>query len=325
MHSLKSRTTVAVALIALVSRSLAAQEPQCSMANPNATAACNTAVDAIRAFHPLAGMIVSGGNPVLGTSGSLGGIGHLTVTARVNAIGASLPNPDSASQSRVPSSFHGAVPAPLVEAAVGLVRGRGGLLAVDALGSAVVLPTGRVSGLSVDPNAAHIGGAALGIGYGARVGLLGGTFPIPALSESWMHRTLPRIQYGNLGPAFGTGDQFEFSMDLKADNYRAVASWKFVLVDLAAGLGVDHYSSSATSISFHDNPLSPGNVRTVVINPSSTREVAFVNGGLSLAALKLVAELGFQTGKDQHFTTNFSNFDPKAGHVFGGVGLRFGF
>src|SRR2546426_11208332 len=82
MHSLKSRTTVAVALIALVSRSLAAQEPQCSMANPNATAACNTAVDAIRAFHPLAGMIVSGGNPVLGTSGSLGGIGHLTVTAR---------------------------------------------------------------------------------------------------------------------------------------------------------------------------------------------------------------------------------------------------
>src|SRR5881396_338940 len=226
MHSLKSRTTVAVALIALVSRSLAAQEPQCSMANPNATAACNTGVDAIRAFHPLAGMIVSGGNPVLGTSGSLGGIGHLTVTARVNAIKASLPNPDSASQSQVPSSFHGAIPAPVVEGAVGLVRGRGGFLSVDALGSAVLRPTSGVSGLSVDSNAARSGGAALGIGYGARVGILGGTFPIPALSVSWMHRTLPRIQYGNLGPAFGTGDQFEFSMDLKADNYRAVASWR---------------------------------------------------------------------------------------------------
>src|SRR2546429_8205595 len=160
MHSLKSRTTVAVALIALVSRSLAAQEPQCSMANPNATAACNTAVDAIRAFHPLAGMIVSGGNPVLGTSGSLGGIGHLTVTARVNAIGASLPNPDSASQSRVPSSFHGALPAPLVEAAVGLVRGRGGLLAVDAPGSSGVLPTRRVSGPALGSHAAHNRGAA---------------------------------------------------------------------------------------------------------------------------------------------------------------------
>ena len=324
MYSLKNLTTIAVALVAFAA-SLAAQEPQCAMPDPNATAACNTAVDAIRAFHPLAGMIVSGGNPVLGTATSLGGIGHLTVTARVNAIKASLPNPDSASQSQVPSSFHGAIPAPIVEAALGLLRGRGGFLSVDALGSAVLLPTSGVSGLSVDSNAAHIGGAALGIGYGARVGILSGTFPIPALSVSWMRRTLPRIQYGNLGPSFGTGDQFEFSMDLKADNYRAVASWKFVLVDLAAGLGVDHYSSSATSISFHDNPLSPANVRTVVINPSSTREVAFVDGGLSLAALKLVAELGYQTGKDQHFTTNFSNFDPKAGHVFGGVGLRFGF
>src|SRR2546430_5067893 len=164
MHSLKSRTAVAVALIALVSRSLAAQEPQCSMANPNAPAAGNPAVDAIRAFPPLAGMIVSGGNPVLGTSGSLGGIGHLTVTARVNAIGASLPNPDSASQSRVPSSFHGALPAPLVEAAVGLVRGRGGLLAVDALGSAVVLPTGRRARPVVGPTAAHPGRAPLRTG-----------------------------------------------------------------------------------------------------------------------------------------------------------------
>src|SRR3989442_6313021 len=192
MHSLKSITTVAVALMAFVARSIAAQEPQCSMANPSATSACNTAVDAMRAFHPLAGMIVSGGNPVLGTSGSLGGIGHLTVTARVNAITASLPNPDSASQSRVPSSFHGAVPAPLVEAAVGLGRGRGGLLAGDAVGSPVVLPTGRVSGLSVDSNAAHIRGAAPGLGSGARVGLLGGSFPIPAASGRRRRRTPPR-------------------------------------------------------------------------------------------------------------------------------------
>src|SRR3989475_10679335 len=159
MHSLKSRTTVTIALIALVSRSVAAQEPQCSMANPNATAACNTAVDAIRAFHPLAGMIVSGGNPVLGTSGSLGGIGHLTITARVNAIKASLPNPDSASQSQVPSSFHGAIPAPIVEAALGLLRGRGGFLSVDALGSAGVLPTSGVSGPSVGSKPPPTGGA----------------------------------------------------------------------------------------------------------------------------------------------------------------------
>src|SRR2546430_10197554 len=159
MYSFKNLTTIAVALVVFAA-SLAAQEPQCAMPDPNGTAACNTAVDAIRAFHPLAGMIVSGGNPVLGTATSLGGIGHLTVTARVNAIKASLPNPDSASQSQVPSSFHGAIPAPIVEAALGLLRGRGGFLSGDALGSAGLPPTRGVWGPAGGSNAGHIGGAA---------------------------------------------------------------------------------------------------------------------------------------------------------------------
>ncbi|PYP53672.1 MAG: hypothetical protein DMD45_01030 [Gemmatimonadetes bacterium] len=318
------RHIVTVLAFMVGTTSLAAQEPQCNLPNPDATAACNTAVDAIRAFHPLAGMIVSGGNPVIGTATTLGGIGHLSVTARVNAIKAALPNPDSANSTSVPASFHGAIPAPIVEASLGLLGGKGGLLSVDALASAVILPTSGVSGLSVDSNATHIGSAALGIGYGARVGVLGGHFPVPAVSVSWMHRTLPRLQYGTLGATFLSGDQFAFSMDLRADNYRAVASWKFVMVDVAAGLGIDHYTSSQTSISFHDG-ASPTSVTTIVINPNNTREVLFVDGGLNLAAVKLVAELGFQTGKDQSFATTFRDFDPKAGHVFGGLGVRFGF
>ena len=172
------RHIVSLLAMMLGTTSLAAQgDPQCDIpASQPATRACNTAVDAIRAFHPLAGMIVSGGNPALGTTGSLGGIGHFSLTARVNGIKAALPNPDSASQSSVPASFHGVIPAPLVEGAIGLVGGKGGFLSVDALGSALVLPTSGVSGLSVDSNAAHVGGAALGIGYGARVGVLGGRF-----------------------------------------------------------------------------------------------------------------------------------------------------
>jgi hypothetical protein len=303
---------------------LAAQEPQCNTLDPNATAACNTAVDAVRAFYPLAGMIVNGGNPVLGTARPAGGLGHLTLTARVNGIKAALPDPTAANQSPVPSSFNGVVPAPTVEAAVGLLKGvGGGLLAVDALGSALILPTG-INHLSVDSNAAHIGDAALGIGYGLRVGVINGGFPVPAVSVSWMHRTVPRLRYGTLGPTFGTGDQFQFSMDLASDSYRAVAGWKFVLVDLAAGIGVDHYKSNDTNIQFHDG-TTPTSVRTVVINPANTRALAFIDGGLSLAAVKLVGEIGLQAGKDQSFFTKFSDFDPKAAHVFGGLGIRFGF
>jgi len=86
-------------------------------------------------------MIVDGGNPVIGTAGSLGGLGHFALTARVNAIKAALPTP-----SRQPVA--GAVelqrggPAPMVEGALGLFKGvGGGLLAVDVLGSALILPT----------------------------------------------------------------------------------------------------------------------------------------------------------------------------------------
>ncbi|PYP47397.1 MAG: hypothetical protein DMD50_04065 [Gemmatimonadetes bacterium] len=310
-------------LVGVTPALVTAQEPQCNgIPFPGATEACNTAVDAVRAFYPLAGMIVTGGNPVLGTAGSLGGFGHVTLTARVNAIKAALPDPTAATTSPVPSSFHGAVPAPMVEGALGVFKGiGGGLLAVDVLGSALILPTG-IDNLTVDSNATHISDAALGFGYGVRVGVLKGSFPIPAVSVSWMHRTVPRLRYGTLGPAAGTGDDFEFTMDLKGDSYRAVAGWKFVLVDVAAGIGVDRYKSMDTNIRFYDSPTT---TRTVVINPTNTRAVVFVNGGLSLAAVKLVGEIGLQAGKDQAFATQFSDFDPKAAHAFGGIGIRFGF
>jgi hypothetical protein len=279
-------------------------------------------VDAVRAFYPLAGMIVSGGNPVLGTAGSLGGLGHVTLTVRVNAIKAALPDPRAANQSPVPTSFNGAVPAPVIEGAVGLLRGvGGGLLAVDLLGSALILPTG-VDHLTVESNAAHFFDAALGVGYGVRVGVLNGGFPVPAVSVSWMHRTVPRLRYGTLGPTIGSGDDVEFTMDLKGDSYRAVAGWKFALVDVAAGIGIDRYQSRDTNIRFYDNPST---IRTVVINPTNTRALVFANGGLSLAAVKLVGEIGLQAGKDQQYVTQFQDFDPKAAHVFGGLGVRFGF
>src|SRR5947199_8553896 len=314
--------TIVTAFVGLTPALAAAQEPQCAMPLPDATAACNTAVDAVRAFYPLAGMIVSGGNPVLGTARTLGGLGHVALTARVNAIEAALTDPTAANQSPVPSSFNGAVPAPMVEGALGVFKGvGGGLLAVDFLGSALVLATG-IQNLTVDSNATHISDAALGFGYGARVGVLNGSFPIPSVSVSWMHRTVPRLRYGTLGTAPGTGDDFEFTMDLKSDSYRAVAGWRFVLVDVAAGIGIDRYKSSDTNIRFYDSPTT---IRTVVINPTNTRALVFVNGGLSLAAVKLVGEIGLQAGKDQAFATSFSGFDPKAAHAFGGIGIRFGF
>jgi len=318
------RRIVMVLVMIVGAAPLAAQEPQCASTNNFVQASCQAAVDGARAFYPLAGMVVTGGNPVIGTAGSLGGLGHFALTARVNAIKAALPDPTATNQTPVPTSFNGAVPAPVIEGAVGLTKGlAGGLLAVDVLGSALILPTG-IDNLTVDANATKFLDAALGIGYGLRVGVLNGAFPVPAVSVSWMHRTVPRLRYGTIGPIIGTGDEFEFTMDLTGDSYRAIAGWKLAAVDLAAGIGVDRYRSRDTNIRFH-NAVTPTSVDTVVINPTNTRALVFVNGGLSLAAVKLVGEIGLQAGKDQEYVTQFQDFDPKAAHAFGGIGIRFGF
>ncbi len=318
------RRIVMVLVMIVGAAPLAAQEPQCASTNNFVQASCQAAVDGVRAFYPLAGMVVTGGNPVIGTARSLGGLGHFALTARVNAIKAALPDPTATNQTPVPTSFNGAVPAPVIEGAVGLTKGlAGGLLAVDVLGSALILPTG-IDNLTVDANATKFLDAALGIGYGLRVGVLNGGFPVPAVSVSWMHRTVPRLRYGTIGPIIGTGDEFEFTMDLTGDSYRAIAGWKLAAVDLAAGIGVDRYRSRDTNIRFH-NAVTPTSVDTVVINPTNTRALVFVNGGLSLAAVKLVGEIGLQAGKDQEYVTQFQDFDPKAAHAFGGIGIRFGF
>jgi len=311
---------VSMIVVALVAgRGLAAQEPQCGTGStPQTRAACNTMVDATKAFHPLAGMIVSGGNPVLGTAATLGGVGHLSATLRFSAIKASLPNPDSAAQSPVPSSFDGYFPAPVVEASVGLYGGQGGhggLLSIDALGSATLLPTG-IQGMSVDPGAPKVGDVALGIGYGVRVGILGGGFPIPTVSVSVMRRHVPRVQFGDVAG----GDLADFATDFDATSWRAVAGMRIVFADVAAGIGIDHYTSAAT-IHYRDIAVT----RTVTLDLKNTREVLFLNAGVALGPGRLVGELGFQTGTDQSFATTFRDFDPKAGHVFWGAGLRINF
>ncbi|HEV8304764.1 MAG TPA: hypothetical protein VGQ25_07395 [Gemmatimonadales bacterium] len=306
-------------LFLLAGRTVAAQEPQCQSPNAQAQAACNTMVDATKAFHPLAGMIISGGNPALGTAATLGGFGHLSATLRVNAIKASLPNPDSAARNPVPSSFDGYLPAPVVEAAVGLYRGTGGgLLSLDALGSAMLLPASRVRGMTVDPDAPKIGDVALGIGYGARIGILRGSFPVPTVSVSVMKRHVPRVQFGDVNPP--TSDPADFSTDFDATTWRVVAGTRIVFADVAAGLGVDHYTSAAR-IHFFDGLAT----RTVTLDLANTRQVLFLDAGLTAGLARLVVELGYQTGTDQSFSTTFADFDPKAGHVFWGAGLRVDF
>ena len=95
---------------------------------------------------------------------------------------------------------------------------------------------------------------------------------------------------------------------------------RVLFADLAAGIGIDHYTSAAT-IRYQDVT----GLQTVALDLANTRQVLFADAALALGVSRFVAELGYQTGTDQNFSTTFSDFDPKAGHVFWSAGFRIDF
>jgi hypothetical protein len=300
---------------------LAAQNSQCSAYSSNSRRICDAAVDGTRAFHPLVGVLVSGGNPTIGSAGTLGGLGHVSFAVRANGVNLVLPSLNyDGSTASVPAGDKLFAPAPLVEGAVGLYKGMStGLLAVDFLGSAQLLPTDQIDNLTVESGARKIGDVALGLGYGARVGILREMGPLPAVSVSIMHRDIPQLNYGDIT----AGDRYSYGVDLHATNLRLVASKQLMVFDVAAGLGWDKYTGDAT-IQFRD-PFTLLAQPAIPVALSSSRFVSFLDAGMSLSVVRLAGEIGYQGGKDQQLSTNFQDFDTTKGKFFAGLGLRVGF
>jgi hypothetical protein len=315
-----ARRLTGLFLVALVSPGFA-QAPECSGHVANAERVCTAAVDGTRAFHPLFGMLVSGGNPTIGSAATLGGLGHASATVRANGINLVFPDVNyTGSGPTVPAGDKLFVPAPLVESSIGIYKGRsGGLLAVDLLGSAQLLPTDLVDNVTVDPDARRIGSIAVGLGYGARIGIMQGLGPLPAVSVSVMRRDIPRITYGDV-PA---GDGFSYGVDLHATNVRLIASKNVAVLDVAVGLGWDKYTGDAI-IQFRD-PITGVVQPDVLVELNNSRLLSFVNAGLSLSKVRLTGEFGYQGGKDQNLTTDFEDFDTTVGKFFAGLGLRVSF
>jgi hypothetical protein len=298
-----------------------AQTPECAAYVSNAQRVCAAAVDGTRAFHPVIGVLISGGNPTIGSAAALGGLGHASVTLRANAVQLVLPElAYNGSNTAVPAGDKFWAPAPLVEGALGIYKGMGaGLLAIDFLGSAQLLPTDQIDNMTVDADARRIGDIALGLGYGARIGLLREMGPLPAVSVSLMRRDIPQISYGDVS----AGDRYSYGVDLHATNLRLVASKKLLVFDMAGGLGWDKYTGDAV-IRFRD-PISGLTQPPVAVELENTRVLGFLNAGMSLSVVRLTAEVGYQGGKDQELSTEFEDFDTTKGKFFAGLGLRVGF
>lgn len=311
---------LSVLLAGALAAPLAAQR-ECAPYSGSTRRVCDAAVDGTRAFHPIGGLLMSGGNPVLGTANTLGGLGNFAITARANAAHVVLPEPRyEGTSASVPASDELYTPVPVLEVAAGLYGGNAsGLLSVDFLGSAQLLPTGQLDNFAVASDARRIGDVALGLGYGLRLGILRDHGPLPAVSVSAMRRHIPQLAYGEVD----AGDQYRYAVDFHATNLRLIGSKQLGLLELAAGLGWDQYTGDA-EVQFRD-PVSEELEPEIAFELDQSRALLFLDAGLKLTAFQLVGELGYQTGKDQDLTTEFEDFDTTEGKFFAGFGIRVGF
>jgi hypothetical protein len=209
-------------------------------------------------------------------------------------------------------------PSPVIEAALGVYPGMGnGLLSIDLLGSAQLLPTNQIDNFSVDKDATSIGDVALGFGYGAKIGVTKQMGAIPAIAVSAMRRSIPKLSYGDVT----SGDEYRFGVDLDATNLRAMAGYGFGVVSVGAGLGWDKYTGNA------DVEFIPtvGPAQAVSKDLDQERTLGFLDAGLNLGFLNLVGEVGWQFGKDLNLSTTFQDNDPKDNRLFGSAALRFTF
>ncbi|HET7042636.1 MAG TPA: hypothetical protein VFI13_11475, partial [Gemmatimonadales bacterium] len=239
----------------------------------------------------------------------------------VTAFKTALPDFSSDGSSPVTNSNDSsAIGAPTLDIGVGLFRGLShGLLAVDALGSIVAIPN-SIDHIKVDPGASSIGQASYKVGYGARVGILRGSFPIPSVTASWMHREIPKV---TIGDTIG-GDNFAYEMQVKSTSLRLMAGWHILFFDIGGGIGHDKYSGESRIFFNNPDPGNPG-VETVPIPFDVSRSTVFADVGMNLLFLKIGAEIGKQGGNDLATTNQFQGFDVKKGFTYASANVRFQF
>ncbi|HYJ80399.1 MAG TPA: hypothetical protein VEW03_12380, partial [Longimicrobiaceae bacterium] len=253
----------------------------CNGVPQQARETCLTVAQAAESAQPQLGILIAGGNPVLGTASTggvrLGLVPRVSAGLRLNVVFARVPDiiVDQSGAAQTVNETLG-IPAPALggNVSLGLFPGLslaptlGGFGAVDLLGSATWLPfkTLGVEGFDEDTPEFAFGG-------GVRVGLLRESFVTPGVSVSAMYRRLGRVRFGDVcpggesptappgGTCLSEGDVGEFEFDLTNWSYRAAVSKRFLGLGLTAGLGYDRFESDVRYAVRYQDPLAPAVTR----------------------------------------------------------------
>lgn len=332
---MKSTFTVVVAALAVGTGSLSAQggslNAQCRSGTiPERVTqdACQKAVDIFQFMAPQLGVSIVGGNATLGQGSTLGGPGHFSVGIRANVLNGRIPQVED-----VTPAIIGAVAAdyevkdqiiglPVVDAAIGVFPGLplGGtrILALDALVNFAYVPDIEENDFSIKPT-----DGSVKFGFGARVGLLQESVVTPGISFSYLRRDVPTV---TISATPGSDRITVRDLAVETDAWRIVAGKSFYVLGIAVGGGQDRVDASAIG----DVSVSRGGITAtagpIAARQKQTRSNIFLDVSLNLSLLKIVGEVGRQSGGDEINTYNtFSGKKVNDALNYASLGLRLGF
>jgi hypothetical protein len=336
---------VPAALAALLCGAAAAAQdsglgaPCAQLASGDARERCFAVAQTAESLQPQLGILIAGGNPILGRAGAgglrLGTIPRLDVSPRLNLTFVRLPDILAAEAGTTAERLNRTlgIPAPAVGAtvAVGVLPGFtvspgfGGVGSVDLLAGATVLPFAFFD--TEGFTRSHIG-----LSGGARIGLLRESFVVPAASISVLYRRLGTATLGDVcrgversGECFGTGDMGEVAFDLTDLSTRLAVSRRFLGIAVAGGIGYDRFSSD---VSYAVRQPVTDQVAAIFRSPEmelrSDRWSAFGNLGYNFLLTTLVVEAGWMQGQSPIQSYTVRGFDPRGGTWFGSIGGRIG-
>lgn len=287
------------------------------------------AADLFQYLAPQLGMSLAGGNTTLGSTSTLGGLGHFSIGAHATALRGAVPDVanfprcyTNAVRSNLPTTSS-PIGLPSADAAIGifggLPLGLTNIGGVDLLVSASYVPQFDKSGVSV-----KLPDGSLQLGYGARLGLLSESIIVPGVSLSYLRRDLPRV---NMSAVNGSDSLLVSGLKLKTTSYRLVASKSLILFTVAGGVGQDKFDARVDTVRASVGAPAPigraqASLGTQV--QTLTRTNYFVDLSLNLLMLNLTGEVGQSTGGTITTFNSFQGDKPESSRTYASVGVRFG-
>jgi len=290
--------------------------------------ACQKVVDLFRFLSPQVGVALSGGNPMIGEGGTLGGPGKYSINVHATVVDGFVPANDVSlvTDGSVRSSNFGAqrapVPMPTVDIAAGLYPGIPmGLTNVG--GVDLLIGINYLPDVTKAPVAINSSGHGFSFAYGVRVGITQESAAFPGISVSYRNRKMPTtsILYTPNDDTLTVN-----SASIVSKSLRVTAGKHYKFLGIAGGFGRDDIDAkSLFNATINDGPpVGRVDVSVPATQVKVKRNNAFLNLSLGLPKAQVVGEIGWSSaGKPVETVNTFDGHQANEKYRYYTLGFSF--